>query len=256
MQNIFCLKKLCTALAAFMFAASALFANVELDINYYGVPMMNIYTTKNNEKFAHKSALGIDNYWGFYFSSPTDFMDIGISLGVGADFFRNVHMPTLSTTTPFSAQKVSFNWVTDIFLNVAPVVRFTINECHSFVVSLGTQFRMTLGEKTGAEDIALFAWQIDLPIHAGYRLWFLNKDTFQLGLSAGAHFVIPCGVVYAGEITRGGTTEEYEGWIRGGFGTKLYAGVCMNFGDRSSDKLNRYENRSAHSKRHGQFDAR
>ncbi|MBQ9237745.1 MAG: hypothetical protein IJ191_00290 [Treponema sp.] len=229
-------KKLYTALTAFIFAASALFANVELDINYYGVPMMDTYTVKNVEKLAHKSALGIDNYWGFYFLYPTNFLDIGISFGYGADFFRTVRMPTLSTATPFPAQNVSFNWATDIFLNIAPVIRYTINERHSFVMSFGMQFRMTLGEKTGTEDIALFAWQIDLPIHAGYRLWFLNKDKFHLGLSTGVHFVIPCGVVYAGEITRGGIAEEYEGWIRGGFGAKLSVGLCMNFGNRGWDK--------------------
>ena len=209
---------------------SAIFANVELSINYYGTPIMDIYTVKSHEKLAHKLAVGIDNYWGFYFSSPTNFMNIGISLGYGADFFRNVQIPTLSTTTPFPAQKVLFDWGMDIFLNVAPVVRFIVDRRHSFVVSLGTQFRMLLAEINGNDSFALFAWQVDIPIHAGYRLWLLNKEKFHLGLSTGFHLIVPCGVVYAGEITKGGIVEEYEGFICGGFGAKLYLGLCMNFG--------------------------
>lgn len=222
-------KKCLLAFIALVFLNTLLFAGVELDVDYYGTPIMDTYTKETHEKFSHKSALGVDNCWNFYFASPV-FMNIGLSLGYGVDYFRTMQIPALSPTFP--NQKIAFDWGVDIFVNAGAVVRFNLNAMNSFIASSGVQFRLILAEKNGSEQIALISPQFDFLLHGGYRLWFLNKEKFSLGFSTGLHLIVPCGVVLSAELTRGSLVEECEKMTAGGFGAKLYLGLCMNFGKK------------------------
>jgi len=81
--------------------------------------------------------------------------------------------------------------------------------------------------------MGMLAWQMDAFLHGGYRLWVLNRTNFRLGLSTGAYIFVPVGVAYAAGITHGGIKASLDEMTGGGFGARLYAGVCMNFSGRN-----------------------
>lgn len=210
--------------------SAAIFADTEFDVYYYGVPVTDTYTAVNKDKFAHKSALGIGNDLGFYFVNFPH-ADIGIACNYGAEFFRTAEVPFISKI--ISSQFAVFDWAVCAFVNAAPVVRFTVNRYHSFIVSQGIQFRLLFAEKSENEEMGMLAWQMDAFLHGGYRLWVLNKTNFRLGLSTGAYIFVPVGVAYAAGITHGGIKASLDEMTGGGFGTRLYAGVCVNFNGRN-----------------------
>ena len=206
------MKKLFSLLAVAVFAVASAFANVEIDLNMYGTPFSE-YELENDVKLRQGNPAGFESQFGFYFGSPTKWLDIGMSL--------------------------SDSVVLDFYLTLGPAVRFNLGKMHSLYVSPGFGYTFSaVGYNTyfinryGDEDkescsgsFGSFDFNFDL----GYRFWLVNKTGFHFGFDVGYDLSVPLVATTFGDFDKSD--------VNGGQRHKIYFGVAFNFGDKSPDKF-------------------
>ena len=228
------MKKLFSLLAVAGFAVVSAFANVEIDLNMYGTPFSE-YELENDVKLRQGNPAGFESQFGFYFGSPTKWLDIGMSLSDGMDMgFSGVEV---GINDNFS--KPDDSVVLDFYLTFGPAVRFNLGKMHSLYVSPGFGYTFSaVGYNTyfinryGDEDkescsgsFGSFDFNFDL----GYRFWLVNKTGFHFGFDVGYDLSVPLVATTFGDFDKSD--------VNGGQRHKIYFGVAFNFGDKSPDKF-------------------
>lgn len=228
------MKKLFSLLAVAVFAVVSAFANVEIDLNMYGTSFSE-YELENDVKLRQGNPAGFESQFGFYFGSPTKWLDIGMSLSDGMDMgFSGVEV---GINDNFS--KPDDSVVLDFYLTLGPAVRFYLGKMHSLYVSPGFGYTFSaVGYNTyvknryGDEDkescsgsFGSFDFNFDL----GYRFWLVNKTGFHFGFDVGYDLSVPLVATTFGDFNKSD--------VNGGQRHKIYFGVAFNFGDKSPDKF-------------------
>lgn len=228
------MKKLFSLLAVAGFAVVSAFANVEIDLNMYGTPFSE-YELENDVKLRQGNPAGFESQFGFYFGSPTKWLDIGMSLSDGMDV--GVSGAEIGRDGDFSELESPF--VFDLYLTLGPAVRFNLGKMNSIYVSPGFGYNLSLmsfrenfvNEYGNKDDEHYLGWcgSFDFNLDLGYRVWIVNKTGFHFGFDVGYDLSVPI-------ITT--TLEDFKHWdVIGGQRHKIYFGVAFNFGDKSPDKF-------------------
>lgn len=212
---------------------SSLFANVELGLNLYGTPYSGIKiedTDHDIESTAQlKDPFGFETQFEFFFGAPAKFVDVGMGLSWGMDFFNKMELfydgKSLGSNT--------FGFAFDSYMTLGPAVRFHVGDMNSFLVSPGLICNFVYGAGRHPRLVGFYSgFNLDL----GYRLWVVNKTGFHFGFDVGADLNFP----FAGfSRTRFSTSAvEIDGAydIKGGTDAKIYFGIVFNFGDKAPDK--------------------
>ena len=230
-KRSFYMKKLFGLLAVAGFAVTSAFANVEMDLNMYGTPFSE-YEIENDVKLRQGNPVGFESQFGFYFGSPTKWLDIGMSLSDGIDV--GASGVEIGINDNFSKPDDSI--VFDFFFTLGPAVRFNLGKMHSLYFSPGFGYNISvLGCDINYIDeyrdnykeggFSSFDFNLDL----GYRVWIVNKTGFHFGFDVGYDLSVPL------ETSSFGDFEEAD--VLGGQRHKIYFGVAFNFGDKSPDKF-------------------
>lgn len=229
------MKKLLIVLLASVFAASTVFANVELGLN---VP---VFTTTSSSLYVNRDDTSADytaksfglagNDFNFYFGSPA-FMDIGLNLNYGLTSLADENMK-IKDGRSFSTKNTGMG----MYFGIGPSIRFNLGDRHAFTFALGGSADFSLPFKENGFAAYNFGTYTDL----GYRFWFLNLNGFHMGLGVGVNLSFPG----LGNVTWQGSHDlddfghsKIGGKTNGGLRTAFKIGLVFNFGDRGYDKHN------------------
>ena len=133
-----------------------------------------------------------------------------------------------------------FDSAADFSMVVGPAFRYNLNDMHGFFLSPGLIGTLSVASDT--EDSitqTLVNFDLGFNIDAGYRVWFLNTDSFHLGMNVGAQYSIGGGLgtaYFENSSSDASLEESYD--LNAVQRFKVYIGVIMNFGDRGWDKFN------------------
>lgn len=219
-----------------LFVSTMAFANMELDINYYGAfaDKTNVDSDWGDLTIDQGSAAGCEEDFNFFFGHGAGNFDIGFGLFAAIDSFTEMDVEDTNLDCNYG-----FNFA----IGAGPVFRYTINNVQSIYArpSIGYDFRIAEAEPvTGIKDtIADYSVLFDLNL--GGRTWFLNKTGFHFGVDYGCNLdFMFAGSGYVGidddsdYESSTSVTNYYD--ISDRFAAKIYLGVCFNFGDRGIDR--------------------
>lgn len=232
------MKKLLSLLGVAIIGASSMFANVEMEFNLYGTPTSTINLKDrdtSDDKFEAKlkDPFGFETQFEFMFGAPAKFIDIGMGLSWGMDFFNKAEMIYDGNSAGDSTLNLAF----DTYMTLGPAVRFHVGDMHSFLVSPGLICNFMLAN---GNDMSLLGFYSGFNLDLGYRIWVVNKTGFHFGFDVGADLNFPfAGFTHSSvDYKVGSSTQtvssDYD--ITGGTDAKIYFGVCFNFGDKAPDK--------------------
>lgn len=218
------MKRLLAVLFAAVLAAGTVSANTEITSHIYGA-VISERDTEGDVTLEFDTPIGFEDQFGFYFGSPAEFLDLGMSVSVGMDFFWD-------STMKVGAIELSEldDSGMDLYCTVGPAVRFNIGDRHSIFVSPGLGYNMLISTADGYD---LIISEVDFNFDIGYRFWLVNITGFHFGFSAGYDISVP---LFG---TAGFYFDHYDDINRdltGGSIGKFYLGVAFNFGDKSPDK--------------------
>lgn len=228
------MKKLLAGIAVFCVAVFGAMANVEMDLNLYATPLAT-YDLGNDTEMRPNAPFGFEDQFGFYFVSPTSWLDVGLALSDGFDF--NVGVKQYYDGDKVFSDDDAFGF--SGYLTLGPTVRFNLGDMHSFFVSTGlggTIFGMKYettsydyyGDEETEENLD-FIFSFDYNLDLGYRIWLVNKTGFHFGFDVGYDLTVPLALT--------ATNDDYKDDLEGGSKHKIYFGVAFNFGDKSPDKF-------------------
>ena len=250
------MKKLLAFIAAGTLAATAAFANVELDLNYQAIIADNYFMTNEmtsdstqnlttqpldrSLSYILTAPLGADlNVNIFFGKSPRKF-EAGLHFGLGFavptevtvndDGTETKLVETLKKNDPKGlVQAGGFG----ASFEIGPVFRFSLNQTHQFSITPSLFFRFdALAVRNSVDEMASFGdFAMGIDLDAGYKLWLVNKSGFHFGLNTGVGLEIP---TFATGLFEDGSSVLLTSGSE--FGFKVYLGVCFNFGDRGVDR--------------------
>ncbi|MCI6982639.1 MAG: hypothetical protein MR917_00300 [Treponema porcinum] len=217
------MKKLLAVLVAAGVAASAAFANVEMTLNLYGTPFTSlVMDAEFDPEIRPQGAFGFEEQFGFFFGSPAKFVDIGMTLSNGLDFFRDAEFYANGEKMEDNSTGFGMN----TYLTLGPAARFNIGDMHSFLVSPGLGVNLL----AFSDDIDVIGFTCDFNLDLGYRIWIVNKTGFHFGFDVGYDLSVPL----AGSAD---VDNDYTYDVKSGSRNKIYFGIAFNFGDKSPDKF-------------------
>lgn len=237
------MRKIIFAFAIFLAGVTAS-ANIEIDIDYYGLPVYQENVTNEtvniNSSLLYSSPAGIKNDFSFFFrtfdlAEKNKTIDLGLNLGFGIDF---------TSSWQYAGQK-AVTWGTDSWFVLGPVIRFNINEYHAVLLSLGYRFNyfttsyVTTDYIKGKADVTLKEYSSIINFNMSYRFWLINRPGYHFGFNVGTDLgIIAGGGGHATIIYRDNRINDKTAIHRNGpgFTTDIYFGACFNFGDRGCDR--------------------
>lgn len=220
------MKKLLAVLVAAGVAASAAFANVEMTLNLYGTPFTSlVMDAEFDPEIRPQGAFGFEDQFGFFFGSPAKFVDIGMTLSYGLDFFRDAEFYANGEKMEDNSTGFGMN----TYLTLGPAARFNVGDMHSFLVSPGLGVNLL----ASSDDIDVIGFTCDFNLDLGYRIWIVNKTGFHFGFDVGYDLSVPL----AGSAALNGDYVDDTYDVKSGSRNKIYFGVAFNFGDKSPDKF-------------------
>lgn len=236
-------KKIIVLMGALALFTTATFANVEMRINYFGIPELKFNATGDNSTELNtkaSSGFGMSEGFNFYFGKSASFFEAGLGLDYGFAVLNNSYEISAKSVSNNFSDADSFFGI-NCYFNIGPTFRFTVADIHSFTVtpSFGLNFSIAeaiikdSGTKiTQAFSSIGFMFNINL----GYRIWLLNTSGFHLGINAGLDLGVPL-VGGTGFAYTYGTSKDSKGYeIQSGVSTRFSLGLVMNFGDRGVDR--------------------
>ena len=233
------MKKLLTLFSITVLGLSTAFANVEMDLNLYSAPASTIKVKAQTDGFSAelnpKNAFGVETQFGFFFDAPKSFLDWGLGLSFGVDF--NDKASASISGYDFDNFPLDFSFST--YLTLGPAFRFHVGDRHSFLVSPGLMCNF---QNMWCDDFSWLGFYTGFNLDLGYRFWIVNKTGYHFGFNVGIDTTFPFnGYAYTSRLF-----PEYESHtsrhldhdfdIKGGNSTKIYFGLCFNFGDKAPDK--------------------
>lgn len=215
---------------------ATLSANVEMDLNFYGTPASSIRTTSGNDDLRvakPEFPFGLDTQFAFYFGSPVKFLDLGLGLSGGADFFLKGLIYEDNNNTLGSLGGGSF----DMYFSIGASARFNIGDMHSFSVTPGILCDFLLADLFSGEPI--FGGYGGFSLDLGYRIWIVSKPGFHFGFDLGTDLIFPFfGILQYRDAYAGyHDSTRFFCDVTGGTIAKIYLGLCFNFGDKSVNKF-------------------
>lgn len=238
-KESFTMKKLLSFVTVLVLAGSAIFANVEIRLNYFGIPeqALNLQDRKESDvkmKSSVSSSSGYETGFNFFFGKNASFFDAGLGLDFGAATIKALKITTDGNTLEENGMSG-----VNVYMNIGPTFRFTFGNIHSFVIapSIGLDI-VSLSKNTSGVKIEYISAIPVLNFNLGYRLWFLNKTGFHMGLSTAFDLGFALGG-YAGSsfTVKGYDTKETSYFsVNSGITTRLSLGLVFNFGDRGVDR--------------------
>lgn len=235
------MKKLLSFVTVLVLAGSAIFANVEIRLNYVGIPeqALNLQDSKESDvkmKSSISSSFGLEQGFNFYFGSNASIFDAGLGLNWGLTTVKALKTTANGTTT----EEKNMSGI-DFYMNIGPTFRFTFGNMHSFVItpSIGLD-TVVVSKNDGSVKITYTSVLPVLNFNLGYRLWFLNKTGFHMGLNTS----FDLGFALSGVADLNATIKGYGGSstikedfsVNSGITTRLSLGLVFNFGDRGVDR--------------------
>ena len=168
------MKKILAVLVAAGVAASAAFANVEMTLNLYGTPFTSLVMDEEfDPEIRPQGAFGFEDQFGFFFGSPAKFVDIGMTLSYGLDFFRDAEFYANGEKMEDNSTGFGMN----TYLTLGPAARFNIGDMHSFLVSPGLGVNLL----AFSDDIDVIGFTCDFNLDLGYEICIVNKTGFHIG---------------------------------------------------------------------------
>ena len=225
------MKKLLSLLGITIIGVSSIFANVEMEFNLYGTPTSTInlkdsVDANGNLEAKLNNPFGFETQFEFMFAEPSKFIDIGMGLSWGMDFFNKIEM--LNNSESLGSNYFDFGFNT--YLTLGPAARFHIGDMHSFLVNPGLIFNFGYAKDYKSKFMEFYTgFNLDL----GYRIWVANKTGFHFGFDIGTDLSFPFKGFANGTINK--STDYYNYDIASGTNAKIYFGVCFNFGDKAPD---------------------
>ena len=230
------MKKILAILATFGFAITAAFANIELSANLVFAPVYSQtnkittdgITSEGESKYV--CPVGEEVKANFFFYSSKH-LDIGLNVGQQILLYKDINIDDYDN---------EFDSAADFSMVVGPAFRYNLNDMHGFFLSPGLIGTLSVASDT--EDSitqTLVNFDLGFNIDAGYRVWFLNTDSFHLGMNVGAQYSIGGGTgtaYFENSDSDVSLEESYD--LNAVQRFKVYLGVIMNFGDRGWDKFN------------------
>ena len=181
------------------------------------------------------SAFCIEISARFYFLPLNKHIDLGcgFNLGLGLPEYKAKNLPN----RPQDLSGLS------IFASAGPSIRYNFNEKNSLAFSpmllmnfieFGDYTSETTNEKTSFSGSGLF-----LSMNFAYKRWLLNTSAIHLGVNAGIDIAFPLKSYLRADFNASAyhSSEDYI-LYRADYGilTRVFLGVCINFGDRSIDR--------------------
>ncbi|EID84265.1 hypothetical protein MSI_22930 [Treponema sp. JC4] len=209
-----------------------LFANVEIALNGYGIPV-NITNVESRESFSERfkqlNSFGMEHDISFFYGERASTFDAGLGIFWNVDFFHKISNYTVDIKG--SGSKIG--------LGIGPVFRFTFETNFSIFLrpALAMNWRSFTASETAIKSI--FDYSVLFDLNGGARYWFLNKTGFHLGVDLGFAFNVGRGFgtfnyyykYYDVTLTGVETFDETVSSLR------IYLGICFNFGDRGIDRF-------------------
>lgn len=207
-------------LCLLLLAGMEMFASVEVDTMKYG----SLFAAKfENDETRIIPAAGMETAFNFFFLPFGKTVDAGLNIDSGVGI-AGASMGG--------------------FFSVAPVVRWTVSESHSFSFAPGMKVEQYLGSRD--------AGFVSVPLVFAYKYWFFNAPGLHIGINTGLSIdVLLFGFyeftdryVEESEVEQVGSATytvynyyrypEYE--MTHGIAHRFFFGLCFNFGDRTFDK--------------------
>ncbi|EID84840.1 hypothetical protein MSI_16230 [Treponema sp. JC4] len=222
-----------------MFASVCAFANIELDENLYGnlgktiAYKMYDVTDDNEGTLTAPFAFGSETDANFYFGSGAGKFDAGLGIYVNMDFFSKTEAKFSGITNTVTGS--GFN----LGAGIGPVFRITFANPFSLYIRPALGFNLYYFEADNETKQKFTEFDLfNINLNIGGRSWILNVDGFHLGIDYGFMVDLGAGFGTARSTykTTYGTNEESQGFGAGAADFKIYAGLCLNFGDRGFDR--------------------
>ena len=225
-----------------MFASVCAFANVEIDVNLYGMGKALTFETTDKVKgdINQSFAFGFEDDFNFFFGSSASKFDAGLGFFINCDFFKKAELKVNGRSSA-DYEGNGFN----MEFGIGPVFRITFANPFSLYIrpTLGFDFfyvesddikettssgrTTTYKERIAEFDILKF------DVNIGGRSWLLNVDGFHLGIDYGAILGFGGGF---GAFSDTSSSSNSDGFTSADVDFKIYVGLCMNFGDRGFDR--------------------
>lgn len=235
------MKKSLLALAAvFAVGASAAFANVEMDLNYYMKPVRN-FTVDNSgitTDYSVPSFFGLEDSFSFFFGKNASMFDAGLGFAFGFDVFSNPETSTMGYPKT-TLEAAGF----DMFLRIGPVFRFTFGKNFSLSATPGltTNIFLLIPKNSSNNENKEIGFGANLAFFTelAAKLWFVNSESggFHFGLNAGAlcEWNLAGSYSFAAGRSNGGDAGR-NATVKNGFDLKFFVGLAFNFGSRGVDR--------------------
>ena len=214
--------------------ASAAFANVEMDLNYYMKPVRN-FTVDNSgitTDYSAPSFFGLEDSLSIFFGKNASMFDAGLGLGLGFDVFSN---PQINKVTYDAAG-------CDFFFRIGPVFRFTFGKAFSLSATPGftTNIFILIPKDTNSANTEFgLGANLSFFTELAAKIWFVNSESggFHFGLNAGALCEWNLAGFYGSASSRSnGGSSGSDPIVRNGFDLKFFVGLAFNFGSRGVDR--------------------
>lgn len=207
------------------------FANVEIDV--MSTTTFPSYQFEGHDTQSASIPVGIECDFDFFFI-PVNAIDFGLNFAGGSEYIMGE---------------------STIFGTIAPVVRYTLNEKHSFSFLIGAKhgygFRSNSSEDSSFDTDGWreTLWYNAVTASFAYKHWFVNTDGLHFGINMGFGF----DKLLSGSKSYYDLYENYYYFYDGsisyntgygykshdlvdGFVFRIFFGICFNCGDRAFDR--------------------
>ena len=222
------MKRVFSFFAVLILSCTFVFANVEMDMNFFVSPAKNVNlgSGSDDENYIAKCTvpLGLELQWGFYFGQPRKVFDAGLGLSVG---FSGIYDYDIYKGSSKVGNKALNTIALNNYITFGPAFRLKFGDMHSVSISPGVGMSWIIDKKVSE-------FGINLNLDIGYRLWLINSDGFHFGLGIGSDltFCILGGASYSVYTDNKTDVEYIEGVNTASIDSKTYIGVVFNFGDK------------------------
>ena len=219
--------------ACLIIFGSAAFANIELDTCFYGTvfgqkTLDSDYAEKYlDTKFKQGIGFGKEDSISLFFGHHAGIFDVGLGFLENFDFYSNSY----ASSNDYKGTGINLGF------GMGPVFRLTFTDHFSlfirpsFILNVHTFAFTERKEMDLMDSLRMTDFSIGSNLNIGGRTWILNTSGYHLGLAYGADFSFTGGSGHFS--TKGISTMDYKLYS---LATKIYLGLCMNFGDRGIDR--------------------
>ena len=130
-------KKIIVLMGALALFTTVAFANVEMRINYFGIPELKFNATGDNSTELNtkaSSGFGMSEGFNFYFGKSASFFEAGLGLDYGFAVLNKSYEASTKTGSSNFSDAYSFLGI-NCYFNLGPTFRFTVADIHSFTVT-------------------------------------------------------------------------------------------------------------------------